>query len=228
MVGGRAAVILAGGEGRRMGRDKGLVPIAGRPMVAWVADAIRPVVEEVVVSIRPDQIATYRDIPAVRLVADEQPGLGPIGGILAGFTAVRADYVAVAPCDCPLIRTELYRELFRAAEGRAGCLVHKKEVKEVLHAVYRRTDMLAAAAEVVGTGGGPRDVVERLRPAALPKALLQAFDPQLESVINVNQPAIVRTVEAILRRRAVPPSDQITPGGRMEQMVKSPGGSPPG
>ena len=46
--------ILAGGEARRMGSDKALMPLAGRPLVAWVADRFAPQVEELALSANGD------------------------------------------------------------------------------------------------------------------------------------------------------------------------------
>jgi molybdopterin-guanine dinucleotide biosynthesis protein A len=93
--------ILAGGESRRMGRDKGSLPVAGVPMLARVLAAVRASGLRVVIVGRPDVAAIVGDDGLPR-IADDAPGNGPLGGIATALRVTGGSLLAVA-CDMPLM-----------------------------------------------------------------------------------------------------------------------------
>ncbi|MFA5530067.1 MAG: molybdenum cofactor guanylyltransferase MobA [Thiohalomonadaceae bacterium] len=109
------AVVLAGGLGRRMGgRDKGLLPLTGRPLVAHVLAALAPQVDELVISTPNPEYAAF----GLPLLADAIPGrAGPLAGILATLEATDADLVLSVPCDTPHLPGDLVQRLLLALDG---------------------------------------------------------------------------------------------------------------
>ena len=108
------AVVLAGGLGRRMGgEDKGLVQLAGRPMVEFVLDALRPQVGRVLINANRNlkRYAAYgHDV-----IADRHLGfLGPLAGVLSGLGASDSRFLLTAPCDAPLVAHDVAARLRRA------------------------------------------------------------------------------------------------------------------
>lgn len=110
-----AAVILAGGLGRRMGgADKGLIAYQGRPLVEWALAALAPQVDELVISANrnPDAYAAYGH----RVLPDTLPDFpGPLAGVLAALQSVTADWLVVVPCDTPHVPADLVARLQDAA-----------------------------------------------------------------------------------------------------------------
>jgi len=100
-----AAVVLAGGRSRRMGRDKATLELAGERLVDRAVRTVGEAFEEVVV-VRghPDR----PEIPGlgVRQVTDSIPGQGALGGIHAGLAAIGAPAALVIACDMPLLETD--------------------------------------------------------------------------------------------------------------------------
>ncbi|MEE9321368.1 MAG: molybdenum cofactor guanylyltransferase MobA [Granulosicoccus sp.] len=105
------AVILAGGLARRMnGEDKGLIPIAGKTMVAHVLQTVQPQVDVVVINANrnKDLYGAY-DVP---VVADAHEGhLGPLAGLCAGLATLDTELVFMCPCDSPFVDAELISRL---------------------------------------------------------------------------------------------------------------------
>jgi len=100
-------VILAGGAARRFGSDKALAPLGGRPLIEHAIAALRPVVEQIVISGR-----VYQDY--CHLPDRPQPGLGPLGGLNAALHYAAAhDFSAAlsAPCDVPAYPADLLERL---------------------------------------------------------------------------------------------------------------------
>jgi molybdenum cofactor guanylyltransferase len=110
-----AAVVLAGGLGRRMGgADKGLLVYQGRPLIEWMLAALSPQVDEVVISANRslEAYATY----GCRVLPDTLPDYpGPLAGVLAAMQAVESNWLVVAPCDTPHLPGDLVPRLLNAA-----------------------------------------------------------------------------------------------------------------
>src|SRR5574342_218056 len=92
-------VILAGGQGRRMGGvDKGLKLLRGRPMAQWVIERLEPQVDELLINAN-QNLETYERF-GYRVIPDEVEGFaGPLAGLQRGLAEARHPLVATAPCD---------------------------------------------------------------------------------------------------------------------------------
>lgn len=133
------AIVLAGGRGRRMKADKAGLEVGGRTLLEHVLDQLEPYFDEVLVCVSAGQ-AVKAGTPSPLLVEDLAPGLGPIGGLLAGLTTARHDACAIVACDIPEIDIPLLRSLARAA-GKADIAVPvgPSGLREPLFAIYRRS-----------------------------------------------------------------------------------------
>ncbi len=106
-------VVLAGGASRRFGSEKSLFPLAGRPMAAWVLDALRPWTSGQVL-ITPSTAAP--ETLGVPGRPDLVPGLGPIGGLetaLAWAEELGHPRILLLACDLPLLTSDLVGRLLR-------------------------------------------------------------------------------------------------------------------
>lgn len=128
-----AAVILAGGQGRRMGgADKGLIEYQGRPLIEWALAALTPQVDELVISANRnfDAYAAY----GRRVLPDTLPDFpGPLAGVLAAMQAVAADWLLVAPCDTPHLPADLAARLLAAAQRANVPLAVAADAERVHH-----------------------------------------------------------------------------------------------
>jgi molybdopterin-guanine dinucleotide biosynthesis protein A len=113
-----SGVVLAGGQGRRMGGvDKGLQPLRGKPMVGWVLARFKSQVEEVIINAN-QNIEVYRAL-GYRVVPDEIGRFaGPLAGLHAGLAAASYPLVATVPCDSPFLPADLVARLKNALGDR--------------------------------------------------------------------------------------------------------------
>lgn len=108
------SIVLAGGTSRRMGADKALLPIDGRPMIRSLIESLAPISRGVIVSLndRDRQGELERALPAgVRVVYDERPDQGPLMGIYAGLKASETDVNLVVACDIPEVDPRFVTEM---------------------------------------------------------------------------------------------------------------------
>ena len=107
-------VILAGGQGRRMGSvDKGLVALRGKPMVAHVIERLGPQVDELIINA--NQNAERYAAFGHPVFPDDIGGFaGPLAGLHAALGRAQHPLVATAPCDSPFLPDDLVARLHQA------------------------------------------------------------------------------------------------------------------
>ncbi len=131
-----AAVLLAGGQSRRMGRDKALLPLPDGRLLWQRQLALLKELEPSAVFLagppRPGFPASLRQID------DETPGLGPLGGIVAALRATSAPLLVVLAVDLPAMTAGFLRTLLAEATARTGVVPRQPETGfyEPLAAVY--------------------------------------------------------------------------------------------
>jgi molybdopterin-guanine dinucleotide biosynthesis protein A len=185
-------VILAGGQGRRMGSvDKGLQLLRGKPMVAWVVERLRPQVAEILINAN-NNIVEYQAF-GYRVVPDAIGGYaGPLAGLQRGLTEARHPLVATVPCDSPFLPDDLIARL-RAALESAGAEIAVAKTGEQPHPVFclcRRT-VLPGLEAFLAAGGRKIDAwYSRLRVTEV------AFDDVPAAFSNINTVAELQAFEA--------------------------------
>lgn len=104
-------LILAGGAGNRVGgRDKGLLPWHGKPLVAHVAKRLAPQTGHLFISCNRN-LGEYQDF-GFPTIEDQRSGFqGPLAGIEAAIEYIKTDYLAVVACDTPSLPTDLVSRL---------------------------------------------------------------------------------------------------------------------
>lgn len=111
-----SCILLAGGEGKRMGgSDKGLVPFLGIPLVQHVIARIRPQVKTIIINANRN-LETYAHYGLAMVKDHYAVPCGPLAGFAAGMEVAKTPYVITTPCDSPLIPSNLVARLSIARE----------------------------------------------------------------------------------------------------------------
>jgi molybdopterin-guanine dinucleotide biosynthesis protein A len=194
------AIILAGGRGRRMKADKASLDIGGRTLLAHVLAQLEPYFEEILISVTPGQelppvrlvrlptrspgsATALQPSGRIRVVKDEIPGQGPIGGLCAALKTASNEACAVVACDIPEIDIALLRSLARAvADAEVAVPVGPAGLPEPLFAVYRRS-IIPAIGSLLGRG--ERSLLPLYR--ACRTALVRFDDPRRIRNLNTRR-----------------------------------------
>lgn len=180
-----AAVVLAGGRARRMGgEDKGLVEVAGKPMVAHTVEVLRTQAAEVIVNANRNADA-YRAVTGCRVIADTVGGFaGPLAGMASALEASARRLLLTAPCDSPLVTGELGPRLHAALarDDAEVAVAHDGERMQPVFALLAR-DLLPDLLAFLGTGERKID-----RWYATRHTVTADFSDALDTFLNVNTP----------------------------------------
>jgi len=193
-------VILAGGQSKRLGRDKIKEIIGDKTLLERVISTLSVFNGEVTLvlaenSPSPD-VSMY---PQVKIVRDLYPGKGMIGGIVTGLSLSRHDYNLVVAADMPFLNSRLLRFLVDITDGNDLVAYRKESNFEPLHAVYSR-NCLPILAEVMQKNLRIIELAQRVKVRYLTDEELTRFDPDNRSFFNINTAADLDIANKISRQ----------------------------
>jgi molybdopterin-guanine dinucleotide biosynthesis protein A len=175
-----SGVVLAGGQGRRMGGvDKGLQPLRGKPMAQWALERLAPQVDEILINCNQNLDAYARF--GYRLVPDEIGGFaGPLAGLHASLKAAAHPLVATVPCDSPFLPPDLVSRLKRDLNGKDLAVARTGDQPHPVFSLVRR-DVLANLEAFLRSGGRKIDAWY----ASLATVEV-SFDDEADAFRNIN------------------------------------------
>jgi molybdopterin-guanine dinucleotide biosynthesis protein A len=135
---GSAGFVLAGGNSKRMGNDKALLPFGGNVLIAHVAASVLEAAGSVHLVGAPERYG-HLNLPTI---PDLFPGFGPVGGVVTALSASGSEWNLIVACDMPGVSAEFLASLLDdAKESGAECTVPVTPDgrRHPLCAVYRRS-----------------------------------------------------------------------------------------
>lgn len=116
------AVVLCGGRASRLGGiEKPLTELAGKPLLAHVIARLEPQVDAIVLSVGRDR-DRYEQF-GFPIVPDDEPGQGPLAGIVSALTAVQTPWILTTPADTPFLPTSLVDALAPSCRAYGAAVV---------------------------------------------------------------------------------------------------------
>lgn len=195
-------VIQAGGESRRMGQSKALVPFAGRPLMCRMIERLSPVADELIITTNEaDRLAFIADdYPElnIRLVADLHDYRGALPGMHTALEAATNPFVAIIACDMLFASPRLVvAEAIALKESGADAVIPvNKHGYEPFHAIYRRSACLPAVVELLGKGEKKAQAFfDRVKVREYEQAEVLHAEPMGGCFINANTPDELRVLE---------------------------------
>lgn len=129
------AIILAGGKSLRMGEDKGLMPLNGKPMIQWVIDAVLPLTRSILIAANNPNYEQF----AYPLIVDVHKNKGPLAGVVNGLMHSDSELNWVISCDSPFVETDFLAQLIAKSEGVDAVVPVFQGQCQPLIAVYRQS-----------------------------------------------------------------------------------------
>ena len=185
------AVILAGGQARRMGGlDKGLLELAGRPMIEHIIAALAPQVSGLLINANRN-LERYREygLPVITDLMGEY--FGPLAGMASGMRAAQTRYLLTVPCDSPFVPAELAAVLQGALQAKRAEIsaAHDGQRIQPVFALLR-CDLLPDLQAYLEQGGRKIDTWY-----ARHRLTLADFSCWPDAFLNINTPEDRRELE---------------------------------
>ncbi len=192
------AFILAGGESRRMRRHKADLPIAGQTLLDRTALLLAPLVAGVTLIAPPERYPRA----SLRVLPDDQPGLGPLGGIATALRVSSSPWNLIVACDLPYLTAPFLDFLIRRAfESHADALLPETaRGPEPLCAMYSPRCLPSIQAALARNDLKITNALASCRLQTLPESSWKQFDSHGRLLKNMNSPADYEEARAILER----------------------------
>jgi molybdopterin-guanine dinucleotide biosynthesis protein A len=181
-----SAVLLAGGESRRMGKDKATLLFRGRPLWQIQLELLRQLEPaEIFISARSDPIWRPAD---VEFVADNLPSRGPLSGLAASLAQMRTKHLLALAIDMPFMTQEYLKFLCGQIEPGRGVLPKIDSRVEPLAAIYPCEVDIVLGSALSGVDFSLQTLTNRLVEAG--KLLTVSVPDEARRLfLNLNDPA---------------------------------------
>ncbi|MCX7976694.1 MAG: molybdenum cofactor guanylyltransferase [Bellilinea sp.] len=188
-------VVQAGGESRRMGRNKALLPFLGQPLIQRVIERVRPIADEILITANQPADFEFLKLPVFE---DVLPGQGALGGLLTALTVSSASVTAVVACDMPFLSPNLLQHQAKILKkGDWDAVVPKsKGGYEPFHGVYQTQPCRQAVRQAIERG--EKKLIAwfpAVRVRIVESEELNLFDPLGRIFWNVNTPEEFQAAE---------------------------------
>ena len=196
-----SCIVLAGGQGLRLGRNKALETIDGKSLIQRVVSSLSFFDSEIIVATGAERIPLgLAGYSKLRIIVDAYPGKGPLVGIYSGLLASDSFYNLVVACDMPFLNRALLAYTVRVSAGFDVVLPRLGDMVEPLHAVYSK-DCLEAIEGMFGQGSfSVNQLLNLVRVRYLEAEEIGRFDPEHLSFFNINTEADLRMARDLAKK----------------------------
>ena len=192
-------VIQAGGESRRIGRDKALLPFLGQPLILRPLSRLASIADELLVTSNQPENFNFLGLHPF---PDIFPGCGALGGLYTALSIARHPYVAVVACDMPFANLELFAfELLTLREAGVDAVIPRSPAgTEPFHAIYTRETCLPLVQSALEAGKRRVDAwFEHAHIRYLAPEEMQPYDLKGLAFLNINTIEDLTEAEKIAR-----------------------------
>jgi molybdopterin-guanine dinucleotide biosynthesis protein A len=192
-------IVLAGGQSRRLGRDKAVELIGGQPLIRRVIQRIGQVSGEIVVVVADSARAEALPLKdGYRIALDRYAGKGSLGGIFSGLAAAQEQWGIVVACDMPFLNLELLRYMVSLRQGADAVVPVLEGRPEPTHALYSKTCLPFIEERLMADDLKISRFFDEIRVNYVSGEEIARFDPDHLSFFNVNTPGDLERALALV------------------------------
>ncbi len=195
-----SCIVLAGGKGLRLGRDKALETIGKRSLLQRVVSNLSLFnCDVIIVTAREQSLPQSIDYPKLRAVTDVYPGKGALGGIYTGLAASDSCYSLVVACDMPFLNHDLLHYMIQLSPSFDLVVPRLGNMVEPLHAVYSK-GCLASIEYLLKQGSlSIIELFTLVRVRYVEAEEIDRFDPNHLSFFNINTEADLNRARELVK-----------------------------
>jgi len=195
-----SGIVLAGGKGVRLSKNKALETINRRTLLEQVIARLGLLDGIPIVVVSGHTYPKLAGYPGLKMTRDIYPGKGPLVGIYSGLKISDSFYNLVVACDMPFLNRDLLRYMLDAAIGYDLVVPSLSNMIEPLHAVYTKECLDKIEHLLEKDDLSVRDLFPLLKVRYIDKDEIERFDPDHLSFFNVNTRADLIMARRLIKR----------------------------
>lgn len=199
-----SCIVLAGGKGSRLGRNKAEVVIGKKSLFQWVLYRISFLKSEVIVVASNEEFSPWlTGYPDYKVVTDIYPDRGPLVGIFTGLTVAESPYSLVVGCDMPFLNQALLSHMIQVAPGFDVVVPRVGDLVEPLHAVYSKSCLPLMESMIKQDNLSVHRLLGLVKVRYVDSDEIERFDPEHLSFFNINSQAELEMARELVNRRDI-------------------------
>ncbi|WP_457622686.1 molybdenum cofactor guanylyltransferase [Persephonella sp.] len=139
-------IVLAGGESKRMGRDKAFLELCGKTFLRHILEKLDTQCSQIIISGNKEESLYIRETFNLKsefvFVKDIDPYSGPLNGIISCIDHIKHNYIFISTCDTPLLKPEIIPILLKEIEDFEAVIPVIKDKFQPLNTIYTRSAIL--------------------------------------------------------------------------------------
>ncbi len=185
-------IILAGGQSKRMGRDKAFLPFRNKTFLRNILETLDKYCGKFIIVVNKDFSLYQKEIQNLNseiiLIRDIEPFSGPLNGIVSAYPYVQSNTVFLATCDTPIINLNLIKNLYKEIKDCEAVIPVIDGKYQPLNTFYTK-NALKKAKELYKQGKKSlMSWVDSLKIKRINKEYIQKFDPEIFTYKSINTP----------------------------------------
>ncbi len=195
-----SCIVLAGGKGLRLGRDKASGILGNKSLLQRVISHLSFLNKDIIIVTATGQsFPQLTGYPKLRIVTDTYPGKGPLGGIYTGLSASGSLYNLVVACDMPFLNQALLHYIIEVSANFDLTVPRLDNLVESLHAVYSK-NCLPPIEYLLKQGNlSIIQLPTMVRVRYVEAEEIDRFDPKHLSFFNINTEADLETAKKLIK-----------------------------
>lgn len=192
MISDCTAIILAGGDSKRMGRDKAALPFNGETLLQSVVAKVQPLFPQILVSVRQPRV----DV-ALPQICDGQADGGPLVALISALEAITTPWAFVVACDMPFVAPALITHLASLRADHQAVVPKVNEHAQPMAAFYARSALPLLQSSLVSGNKSLTGALKALDVRYVAADELVQFDQQLHSFFDLDTPQDLNLAEGM-------------------------------
>ena len=185
-----SCIVLAGGKGLRLGRNKALETINDTSLLQRAISQLSFFNSDIIIVTAAKQhCPRLSGHSRLRIITDTYPGKGPMVGICTGLRASNTLYNFVFACDMPFLNRDLLQYMIEAVDNFDIVVPRLGNMVEPLHAIYSKNCLVSAESLIKQGNMSAHQLFPLTRVRYVEAEEIDRFDPEHLSFFNVNTQA---------------------------------------
>ena len=193
-------IVLAGGKGVRLGRDKTQETVGNKSLLERVITSISFLNSDIIIVIAEKQSFPHLiSYPKLKIVTDIYPGKGSLGGIYTGLAASNSFYNLVVACDMPFLNRALLEYMVQLSVDFDIVVPRLGDSVEPLHAIYSQNCLAPAEYLLKQDNLQIIELFPFVKVRYVEVEEIDRFDPEHLSFFNINIEADLDMARELIR-----------------------------
>ena len=194
-----SGIILAGGLSKRLGRDKSIEPIENQTLLSRIHKKLLQITNDITVVVNTEEKARKIPICNIKIVLDQYPNCGSLGGIFTGLNHAQQNWSLVVACDMPFINTKLIEKMIELRTGHDAVVPYLDDFPEPTHALYSKKCLPHIKKYLDKNQLKISNFFKEVNIKKLNNQIIKKHDPDLLSFFNINNEKELNVAKRILK-----------------------------